>query len=210
VPVIAMTAHAMKGDRERFLAAGMDGYVAKPIRDQELWEALDAVASRESLPDRWQPAETASAPGQSPPDSGDPVDGPTLDRDAVLARVGGNLDLLRNLSQVFGKNCSSLTTEIRAALDRRHITDGVRPAHTLKGVVGFFGTPAANKASQELETLVKKGDVAGASAALSTLLVDIEGIQQSLALLVSPDSPAAGGSGSADHATAGKEIRQRT
>src|SRR5204863_7953110 len=48
LPIIALTAHAMKGDRERFLAAGMDGYVAKPVRDQELWDTIDAVVPEDA------------------------------------------------------------------------------------------------------------------------------------------------------------------
>jgi chemotaxis protein histidine kinase CheA len=65
----------------------------------------------------------------------------------------------------------------------------LRPAHTLKGVVGFFGTPAATDASRELEALAKNGDATGASAALEKLLQAIHGIQQDLAALLPPAEP---------------------
>jgi signal transduction histidine kinase/CheY-like chemotaxis protein len=206
LPVIAMTAHAMKGDRERFLAAGMDGYVAKPVRDQELWDAIDAVLpsgvyapSKPSAPELASTAPALVAPAQSTPvqpaetreraESPEAAvapgatSSPALDREALLERVGGNLNLLRDLAGVFDKDCASLTGEIRAALDRREMEAAVRPAHTLKGVVGFFGTPETTLISRELEALAKKGDVTGATAALTNLLEAIQGIQHSLAEL---------------------------
>jgi signal transduction histidine kinase/DNA-binding NarL/FixJ family response regulator len=184
LPIIAMTAHAMKGDRERFLAAGMDGYVAKPVRDQELWAAIAAV-----VPDEARSEEPADAGSAEQTGAAKPAPASALDRAAVLDRVGGNLKLLGDLASVFGKDCANLTAEIRAGLERRQLTDILRPAHTLKGVVGFFGTPAATNASRELEALAKNGDATGASAALEKLLEAIHGIQQDLAALVPPTGP---------------------
>jgi hypothetical protein len=76
----------------------------------------------------------------------------------------------------------------------------LRPAHTLKGVVGFFGTPAATQASVELEALAKKGDLTGASTALGTLLEAIQGIQQSLAVLAPPEKESPNGAAQAETA----------
>ena len=101
LPVIAMTAHAMKGDRERCLAAGMDGYVAKPIQDSELWEAIRRV-----LPARTGAAE-AEAPAIPPPSSR---------LDAALARVGGSMESLRELVEVFHQDCPSLIVDIESAI----------------------------------------------------------------------------------------------
>src|SRR5581483_9483378 len=96
LPVIAMTAHAGEGVRERCLAGGMDGYVSKPIRDRELWEAINAV-----LP--------ADLPAEAPAETATDV----LDHESALARVGGNVVLLRQLAGVFRADCDRLVPEAR-------------------------------------------------------------------------------------------------
>jgi two-component system, sensor histidine kinase and response regulator len=153
----------------------MDGYVAKPVRDEELWAAIDALTMGGPSAEQQPPAVAPTS--EAPPSEA------AFDREAVLARVGGNIALLQSLAQVFNKDCASLTSEIRAALEKHQVADGIRPAHTLKGVVGFFGTAAATRASQELEVLVKQGDESGASAALGDLLTQIDAIQRNLAEL---------------------------
>jgi len=83
LPILAMTAHAMQGDRERCLEAGMDGYVSKPVRPKELFEAIEAVMAGAQGPDGDPPEEKMREE--------------VLDRAALMDRVGGDAGLLREI-----------------------------------------------------------------------------------------------------------------
>src|SRR5262249_28940333 len=104
VPVIAMTAHAMKGDRERCLEAGMDDYVSKPVRAQELFEAIARVL----------------VVGGKRAGDPDPAADAELDRDDLLNRlVGGDAELLKEVVGVFLDSCPAMLAELKQAVDRR-------------------------------------------------------------------------------------------
>jgi len=166
VPIIAMTAHAMAEVRERCLAAGMDGYVAKPIQDTELWKEIDRV-----LPGACELQE-AAPPAESA--------GTDLDHAAILDRVAGNMQLLQELIAVFRDDCSRLLPDLRAALDRKDAA-GVRlAAHTVKGMVSFFAAKTATDVAFRLEQLGASGDLAPGLQEFLTLTREVERLNVNL------------------------------
>ncbi len=155
LPVIAMTAHAMTGDRERCLAAGMDGYVSKPIRPEDLWREVGTVLG-------------AISPKGPRPD-GRVNDTPTLDRETALVRVGGDEQLLVEVARLFLARCPDLMQGIREAIDRRDPPALQRAAHALKGSVGYLGADRVADAAAGLEQVGLSGELGGASGAFAEL-----------------------------------------
>jgi PAS domain S-box-containing protein len=169
VPIIAMTAHALKGDRERCLDAGMDDYVSKPIHADQLAKAIENLVLGSGAADA-EPVEQTSA-------------GEMLDTAAVLARVDGDLELLQYIVELFLEELPKLMGEIRDAVARHDSEALERAAHTLKGSVGNFHANAVVGAAQHLETIAREGDLSGAREALAVLEHETERLKPALITL---------------------------
>ncbi len=172
IPIIAMTAHAMKGDRERCLEAGMDGYVSKPIQTRDLYAAVAALG----------PAESAAAPEEldQVPMS---AEGALVDPAEALARVGGDWELLRSLTEVFFDSYPAQLEQLREAVGRGDGQTVYRLAHTLVGAVGIFGARPAVEAASRLEAMGRRGDLAGAEEAYRRLDAAVARLKPALAAL---------------------------
>jgi two-component system sensor histidine kinase/response regulator len=189
IPVVAMTAHAMKGDRERCLAAGMDAYVSKPVQVVELNAALATVlspahlgsehAGEDPLPgDAGRPAPgTASSceAGERPP--------LMLDRKALVQRFGGREDRLRTVIRIFLDEAKSLMEGLSDAIAAGDPARLSLAAHSLKGAVGVFGATAAAAAASALESLGETRELTGAVEAFECLDQEQCRLTAALALL---------------------------
>ena len=156
LPIIAMTAHAIRGDHERFLAAGMDGYVAKPVRPRELYEAVEGVAATVERDEVFLPL----PPSES---------GQLYHWETALARVGGKEDMLRDLAEMFFEECPRLLQRIREHIDGENGAELWRAAHTLEGSAYVFGAERAAAAAARLEEMGEAWAFVGALEALEVL-----------------------------------------
>src|ERR1039458_8576868 len=136
IPIIAMTANAMRGDREQCLAEGMDGYIAKPIRTPELVAELSRFT-------------TSSQP--TPPKPAAPAPEGCIDWQAAWAHLEGDRDLLRELAGLFLEDLPQQMEAIRHAVNPPQAHDLERLAHRLKGSVGNFAAKPAFQAAFQLE-----------------------------------------------------------
>jgi len=166
VPIIAMTAHAMKGDSERCFEAGMDGYVPKPIRTQELEKAISQVLS---------PHKTGNATA-SPVKEADTL----IDQQALLAGVDGDPRLLRELARLFLADYPRNLAQIKDALRLGDAEALAKGAHKLKGAVGNFAAKKAAAAAECLESLGNQGDLRGANDAFVTLESELSLLDEEL------------------------------
>ncbi|VTS03373.1 pas domain s-box : Histidine kinase OS=delta proteobacterium MLMS-1 GN=MldDRAFT_0990 PE=4 SV=1: PAS_4: PAS_3: PAS_9: HisKA: HATPase_c: Response_reg: Hpt [Gemmata massiliana] len=160
-PVLALTAFSMKGDRERCLTVGMDGYLSKPIRAAELYAALDRCATS-------RPAVTTTAPATE-----------LLDRPTILAACAGDQELLDEITQVFRDRAPTLLGAVRDAVERGDADKLTRSAHACKGVTATFSSIAAATA-RKLEHQGHAKDLTGASELCSELAGQLEQIAREL------------------------------
>jgi len=150
LPIVAMTAHAMSGDREKSLAAGMNDHVTKPINPKELF----AVLQRWVVPATHQPT-PATVPRLEPPGIVLP-DLPGYAVDEGVARVGGNRRLYRELLIKLGRDYADAAVRLEAFLAADQRADAERLAHSLKGVAGHLGHGALQQAAAAVEDGVRE------------------------------------------------------
>jgi two-component system sensor histidine kinase/response regulator len=169
VPIVAMTAHAMRGDRERCLEAGMDEYLAKPVRATELLQLIQKFAPQSATTPVFQGR--AAMAGERP----------VFDHETALDRINGEEELLDEVIQLFLSDAPSRLAEIRASLEQGDPKRLEIAAHSLKGAAGYVGAERASAQALKLEELGQKGDLSPALDEYRQLEHEIEQLRQAIA-----------------------------
>ncbi|HEY6333209.1 MAG TPA: PAS domain S-box protein, partial [Blastocatellia bacterium] len=172
IPVIALTAYAMEGDKERCLTAGMDAYLSKPIRGREM---LQCIAEVMSIPPPAEPQPAAD---------GGPFENTSIDYHALLDSVCGKKVLVQAAVNLFLRKCPTLISQMNEAVLGGDPSLLQRSAHSMKGSSNML-SPAAASSVLRLEKMGRNQDMAGARQELDSLRVEIERVEPELFAIAS-------------------------
>ncbi|MEI9896858.1 MAG: response regulator [Chthoniobacter sp.] len=179
VPIIAMTANVMKGYREECLAAGMDGYVAKPMRRRELIGEIAEVIPGFILEGEGAVVAVATIKPAAPIDP--PPDGAPFDSAALLESLNGNRAMVAEMIHLcLDEDGPRLLGNLRDGLATHDFSAIEHAAHGLKGLVGEFHAPTAQAAAKHLEDAARGHESESVPANAQALLDEFDRLSAAL------------------------------
>ena len=154
IPIVAVTANAMSGDKEKYLAAGMDAYVSKPIEISLLLKTMGSVlAESKSINEKCQIIPLA----------------PIIEKDEIMERVDGDMEMLQELIKIYFNDSHQCISRLCGAIETQNAKVVNEAAHSYKGIVSFFTKGTPYNAARRLEEIGRNGDVDGAGPVLEEL-----------------------------------------
>jgi PAS domain S-box-containing protein len=166
IPIIAMTAHVVKGDRERCLEAGMDEYISKPIDTDKLFEAIERLTITSGIPESVA------------------TDSVTMDKELLLKAFDGDANFLKEVVEIFLEDYPRLLDNLHRSLDEGDRATFMRTAHSLKGMLKNFRAETAAEVAFNLETRAKEADLNAVQADIESLTVQIAEVAKTLRKMI--------------------------
>jgi CheY-like chemotaxis protein len=179
IPIVAMTAHAMKGDKEKCLDAGMDDYVSKPIRRKDLADVIARIVERFLTR-----APADGGPGAASATGANEGSRMILDEAALLEECDNDKALLGRMVEIFDRDARERLPRLREAVRAGTAVAVRQEAHALKGGIGTFYAKAAYDTAYALENMGAEGNLSNAQATLQTLESQLKSLRQKLDELI--------------------------